>query len=133
MRKYVLDANALLTYLGQRPAASRVNALLKEARRTDQPLMMSAVNWGEVVYTVWILDGEMRAKQFPVRITALPILLCPVSPEVAFEAARLKAIHKLPYAVSFAAELAMRERATLVTSDPHLERLGKQLPILWLR
>jgi predicted nucleic acid-binding protein len=39
----------------------------------------------------------------------------------------------LPYADSFAAALAVRERATLVTSDPDFERLGKQVPILWLR
>jgi predicted nucleic acid-binding protein len=129
----VLDANALLAYLGQRPAAPRVNALLKEARRNGQPLMMSAVNWGEVVNTVWVLSGEARARRLPMDMIALPISLSPVSPEMAFDAARLKAIHKLPYADCFAAELAMRERATLVTSDLDFEKLGKQLAILWLR
>jgi len=133
MRKYVLDANALLAYLGQRPAAPRVNALLKEARRTNQPLLISAVNWGEVVNTLWVQGGEARARHLPTIMDGLPIVLSSVSADDAFEAARLKAIHKLPYADSFAAALAVRERATLVTSDPDFERLGKQVPILWLR
>jgi ribonuclease VapC len=67
------------------------------------------------------------------RISVLPIHLVPALTQDAFEAARLKALHKLPYADSFAAALAIRERATLVTSDPHFERLGKQVSILWLR
>jgi predicted nucleic acid-binding protein len=129
----VLDANALLAYFGQRPAAPRVNALLKEARRASQPLLMSVVNWGEVVNTTWVQSGESRARQLPTVIAGLPIVLSAVSAGDAFEAARLKAVYKLPYADSFAAALALRERATLVTSDPDFERLGKQVPILWLR
>ncbi len=129
----MLDANALLAYLGQRPGAPRVNALLKEARRTAQPLMMSVVNWGEVVNAIWVQRGESRARQLPTVMAGLPVVLSPVSADDAFQAARLKAVHKLPYADSFAAALALRERATLVTSDPDFEKLGKQLPILWLR
>lgn len=133
MRKYVLDANALLDYLGQRPAAPRVNALLKEARRTEQPLMMSAVNWGEVVNSIWVQAGEVRARELPAIVAGLPVAISQVSSDDAFGAARLKALHKLPYADSFAAALAFREGATLVTSDPDFQRLGKLLPILWLR
>ena len=63
MRKYVLDANALLAYLGQRPAASRVTGLLKEAAHCEQPLLMSVVNWGEVLHAVWTESGEDSARQ----------------------------------------------------------------------
>jgi predicted nucleic acid-binding protein len=132
MRKYVLDANALLAYLGQRPAASRVAGLLREAARCEQPLLMSVVNWGEVLHAVWTESGEDSARRLAAGITGLPVTLWPASAEDAFDAARLKAVHKLPYADSFAAGLALRERAIIVTSDPHFERLGKQVAILWL-
>jgi ribonuclease VapC len=66
-------------------------------------------------------------------MSKLPIDVSPVLPDDAFDAARLKAVHKLPYADSFAAALALREHAALVTSDPDFVRLGKQLSILWLR
>jgi len=133
MKRYVLDANALLGYLGNRPGSKRFSELLKEAAHSGQHLLMSVINWGEVIYNTWTKRGEATARQTALGISRLPIEIPPVSAEDAFEAASLKAVHKLPYADSFAAALALRERATLVTSDPDFERLGKQLPILWLR
>jgi predicted nucleic acid-binding protein len=133
MKRYVLDANALVGYLGQRPGSARVIALITQAAHSGQRLLVSVVNWGEVIYNVWTLRGETFARDTAVNLSRLPLDVVPVSQEDAFEAARLKAVHKLPYADSFAAALAFRERATLVTSDPHFERLGKQLPVLWLR
>ncbi len=94
---------------------------------------MSVVNWGEVVHTVWVQAGEARARELPAVIAGYHLSLYPVSADDAFDAARLEAVHKLPYADSFAAALAIREQATLVTSDPDFERLGKQVPILWLK
>ncbi len=126
MRNYVLDANVLLDHLGQRAAAKRVNALLKEALRSEQPLLISAVNWGEVLCSVWKESGEAAAIETVSIVDGLPVEIVPVSADDAFAAARLKSVHRLPYADSFAAALAFREKATLVTSDP-------QLPILWLR
>ena len=133
MKHYVVDANALLDYFGERPGKLRVAALLKQAAHSEQRLFLSVINWGEVVYNIWTKRGEARARQMTDAISRLPIEIVPVLAEDALEAARLKAVHKLPYADSFAAALAIRERATLVTSDPHFERLGKQIPVLWLR
>jgi predicted nucleic acid-binding protein len=133
MRKYVLDADAVLDYLGNRPGGRRVGALLDQALDEGEPLSMSVVNWGEVLAIAWAERGEAAATQTRAAVEGLPIVLCPVSADDAFEAARLKAVHKLPYADSFAASLAMRQKAILVTSDTDFERLGKRLAILWLR
>lgn len=133
MKRYVLDANAVLGWLNQRTEARRVEHLIHEARRTDSPLLMSVINWGEVISTVWRTEGEEVARRLDVTFRSLPLLFCPVDSALAFEAARHVAVHRLPYADSFAAALAERESATLVTADSDFERLGKQLPILWLR
>jgi|SRR5512147_18607 predicted nucleic acid-binding protein len=133
MKRYVLDANSLLGYFGDRTGKARFAALLKEAAHSQQRLFLSVINWGEVIYYIWMKRGETTAREMSAKISKLPIEIVPVFAEDAFDAARLKAVHKLPYADSFAAALAMREHATLVTSDPDFERLGKQLPILWLK
>jgi predicted nucleic acid-binding protein len=133
MRRYVCDANALLNYIDNRPHGLRIAAMLKEAARADQPLLISAVNWGEVLYLLWRSYGEEYVERMGAGAKQLPLKIMPATDEDALTAARLKAVHKLPYADSFAAALALRERATLVTSDPDFEKLGKQLPILWLR
>jgi predicted nucleic acid-binding protein len=132
MRRYVLDANALLSFLGTRSGGAKVAALFSEAGRSEQPLLMSAVNWGEVVYTTWKLRGEGTIHELTHLLAGVPLLVMPVGEADAWDAALLKAVHKLPYADSFAAALAMRHRATLVTANRILERVGSQLPVVWL-
>jgi predicted nucleic acid-binding protein len=50
----------------------------------------------------------------------------------ALDTAVLRLRYKLGLADSFAAELAMRTRATLVTADPDFSKLGKQFKVLAL-
>ena len=51
VRRYVLDANALIGFFeGRHGVSGKVGRLLGDALRQDLPLMMSAVNWGEVFY-----------------------------------------------------------------------------------
>ncbi|MGH9523481.1 MAG: PIN domain-containing protein [Terriglobales bacterium] len=133
MKRFVLDANAVLALVGNRSGAGQVEHLFSEARRTGVPLLMSVINWGEVISATWKTRGETEARRVETTFRPLPLALCHVDEAMAFEAARHVAVHRLPYADSFAAALAERERATLVTSDPDFKRLGKQLPILWLR
>lgn len=95
--------------------------------------MMSVVNWGEVISATWKTRGESEARRLEMTFRPLPLALRHIDENLAFEAARHVAVHRLPYADSFAAALAEREKATLVTADPDFKRLGKQVPILWLR
>ncbi len=132
MRRYVLDANALLIYLGDRQGAARVQALLNESLRNNAPLLMSAVNWGEVVYSIWKQGGEVEARRMEKSIAHLPLAILPADRERATAAAELKGRHGLGYADSFAAELALANGATLVTADPEFAKLGKRLAVLSL-
>jgi predicted nucleic acid-binding protein len=130
-KTYVLDANALLDFLVNGPGADRVERLLKSAQPAA-PLLVSAVNWGEVFYISWQRHGEESARQTLADLLQLPIRIIPVDVPQALKAGELKAVHKIPYVDCLAAALAALNQATLVTSDRDFEKLGRQFPVLWL-
>lgn len=129
-RRYVLDANALIGFFEDRAVtATKVRHLLEEALRNDVPLLMSAVNWGEVFYMEWRYRGEAKAYEAESNLRHLPIAVIGVDQERATRAAALKQKHGLGYADSFAAELAMERGARLVTADPEFSKVGTTLAL----
>lgn len=129
-RPYVLDANALVGLFEDRKViAERVERLLADALLTDTPLLMSAVNWGEVFYTEWRYRGEAKARQAEAKLHEMPIAVISVDRERATRAGALKQKHGLGYADAFAAELAIERGAWLVTADPEFSKVGQALSI----
>jgi len=129
-RRYVLDANALIGFLeGRRGAAQKVRNLLSEAVRHDAPLLMSAVNWGEVFYIAWRRHGEAKALEAEARLQEMPVAVISADRERASRAGALKQKHGLGYADAFAAELAIDRGAWLVTADPEFAKVGKALSV----
>jgi predicted nucleic acid-binding protein len=127
-RRYVLDANALIGLLeDRRVIAEKVERLLSDALLRDIPLLMSAVNWGEVFYTEWRYRGEAKAREAEAKLREMPIAVISVDQESATRAGSLKQKHGLGYADAFAAELAIERRAWLVTADPEFSKVGKAL------
>jgi predicted nucleic acid-binding protein len=129
-RRYVLDANALVGLFEDRKViAERVERLLADALLTDTPLLMSAVNWGEVFYTEWRYRGEAKARQAEAKLHEMPIAVISVDRERATRAGALKQKHGLGYADAFAAELAIERGAWLVTADPEFSKVGQALSV----
>src|ERR1700687_261921 len=129
-RRYVLDANALIAFFEiRRGAAEKVRHLLGEAARQDSPLLMSAINWGEVFYTEWRYRGEAKARAAEASLLEMPIAVIAVDRERATRAGALKQKHGLGYADAFAAELAIERGAWLVTADPEFSKVGKELAV----
>ena len=133
MKTYVLDASALFAFLRGRPGAAKVDDLLKEARRTRAKVLMSAVNYGEVYGLILREFGQEQALTAVHAVSPLPVELVDVTPQRACQAANLKARYKLYYVDSFAAALAMEQKATLVTSDSDFRKLGHVFPVVWLK
>jgi predicted nucleic acid-binding protein len=132
-RRYVLDANALIGFFeDRRGTAARVERFVSEALRQDLPLLMSAVNWGEVFYTAWRRHGEARARETEAGLREMPITVIPADIDRATRAAALKQKHNLGYADAFAAELAIERGAWLVTADPEFAKVGKALSVYQL-
>jgi predicted nucleic acid-binding protein len=129
-RRYVLDANALVGLFEDRDRiAEKVEQLLRDALLRELPLLMSAVNWGEVFYTEWKYRGEADAREAEAKLRELPIVVLPADLDRATRAAALKQKHNLGYADAFAAELAIECGAWLVTADPEFSKLGKALSV----
>jgi predicted nucleic acid-binding protein len=129
----VLDANALIGFFeGRRGTADKVRHLFGEALRHDEPLLMSAVNWGEVFYLPWGRHGEAMAREVEARLQDLPIAVIAVDRARATRSGTPKQKHGLGYADAFAAELAIEQGAWLVTADPEFSKVGKGLSVFSL-
>jgi predicted nucleic acid-binding protein len=129
-RRYVLDANALIGFFEDRDLiAGKVERLIHDALQQDVPLLMSAMNWGEVFYIEWRYRGETGARQAELRLSELPIAVIAADRDRATRAGALKQKHNLSYADSFAAELAIERGAWLVTADSEFSKVGRTLSV----
>jgi predicted nucleic acid-binding protein len=133
MKTYVFDASALFAFLRARHGAAKVDDLLKEARRARAKVLMSAVNYGEVYGLILREFGQELALTTVHAVRPLPVELVDVTPQRACQAADIKARYKLCYVDSFAAALAIEQKATLVTSDSDFRKLGHVFPVVWLK
>src|SRR6516164_1234352 len=133
MKTYVFDASALFAFLQEKPGANKVGELLKEATWGRATIFMSAVNYGEVYGVVLRSHGIERARATMNAVQPLPIDWIDVTTQRAFQAAEVKAKFKLYYVDSFAAALTLEYKASLVTSDADFRRLGRNVPVVWLK
>jgi predicted nucleic acid-binding protein len=133
VKTYVLDASALYVFLQNKPAANKVNQLLKEAVRERAEILMSAVNYGEAYGAILREHGLGRAAATMNAVQPLPIRLVDATPQRAVRAADVKSKYKLYYVDSFAAALAIEYKATLVTGDSDFRKLGHGFPVVWLK
>ena len=135
MAAKVLDSWALLAFFEGEPAAQEVEKLLLKAEAGGQKLLLCAVNWGEIYYSVMRRTDPETAEQVSREIAAMPIEIVPVASDLALvrQAARLKASRKLPYADAFAAALAMLHKAELITGDRDFAQVEHDVKVTWLQ
>lgn len=131
MKQYVLDANALVRLYRNAPGADAVENLIRHAKAGRAGLRISVVNLNEASC---ILARYFNREKVDLCLQAArPVVEpIPVDEQAALRAARLRSTYKLGLADCFAAELAMRIGATLVTADPEFEKLGKRIKVLAL-
>ena len=129
---FVLDSFALLAYLKDEPAASRIEKVLEEAGKGKCRLFVSSINLGEVLYIIERSGGAIKAQEVLALIRQLPIEILPADEQAVFAAAHIKATHALSYADAFAAAAALHENAVLLTSDPEFESLEQEVRVEWL-
>lgn len=121
---YVLDACALLRLAQDEPGAERVAEILAGAASGDARVLLHQINLGEVVYRIGKQFGWPVAERKRGEISLLPIEIVAFTEEIFWQAVKLKASYPMSYADCFAAALAIKEQAVLLTSDPEFEVLG---------
>lgn len=120
----VLDACALLRYLLAEPGGLEIKALFQEHEQGRIRLLMHPINAGEVVYLVAKKRSLKAAERVRAELGSLPIEMVSFNDELLWEAVDLKSRYAISYADSFAAALAIRENATLLSSDTEFDALG---------
>jgi len=133
MTTRILDSWALMAFFNEEPAADEVGKLLSQAVADRHRLLMSAVNWGEIYYSVMRGASVEMAEQKAREIAAMPIEIVPADLTLARQAAIYKATYRMAYADAFAAALAKENKAELITGDPEFKPLEKEIKINWLR
>ena len=128
----VLDSFAVLALLGGEPGGEEVARLLQQAQEGEVHLLMTWVNVGEVAYIVERRWGKEQLRQMLAVLEETALEIVPVGQELALAAAHVKAEHPLAYADAFAAALAAKMGATLVTGDPEFRLLEDTIRIHWL-
>jgi ribonuclease VapC len=131
-KTFVLDSFAVLALLGGEPGSQEVANLLRKAQEEEIRALMTWVNAGEVAYIVERRWGVERLYAALTAMDATALEIVSVERELALMAAHIKAEHSIAYADAFAAALAQRCAATLVTGDPEFKLLEGVLDIHWL-
>lgn len=134
MPTQVLDSWALLAFFKDEPAAEVIERIIEAATKSGKPLLLSAINWAEIYYTMERAGGRPVAESVAAEISSLPITVVGIDEdlELARQAAQFKATHKLSLANAFAAALASDRNAELVTGDPEFRALEREVKIVWL-
>jgi predicted nucleic acid-binding protein len=128
MMTLVLDASAILRFTDQEPGHNRVRDLLQQARKGQVELLISAVNWSEIVAALHKRAGAKNLVTAPTtlaaNLAALPISIVPVGQPEAEAAAAFRYDYTVPFADAFAGALTLAcagasagVQATLVTAD----------------
>jgi ribonuclease VapC len=128
----VLDAHGLLVFLEKEAGYEKVEQSFVTAVEKDRYLLMASVNFGEVYYVVLRECGQDKAHEIEKIIRTLPIEIIDVDMQIAREAARFKATHKISYADCFAAALAKLHKGEVVTGDKEFKSLEEEVKIAWI-
>jgi len=137
MRRYVLDACALVAFFNDEPGADMVESLFLEASHGKCVIIMNKYNLLEVYYGYLRANGEDFAENMLDIVESSGIRICDVLTDVLFrQASKFKTSYKVSLADSMALAQAVVEQAVLVTSDHHemdaIEKDGK-LEFHWVR
>jgi len=132
MKAFVLDSWAVIAYLEDEPSAEKIGEIIGGAHESGTPLLMTVINAGEVWYTVAREDSDEAADQSFKDIADLGVNIIDADWNLTLQASRFKAKGRIAYADCFAAALAKRMGAPLVTGDREFKILEKDVPIIWV-
>lgn len=129
---FVLDSFALLAHFENEAGGRRVKAILAQAAKQRAEILLSLINYGEVVYITEREQGIRAAQRVISAIDRLPITIVETNRRLTLAAAHIKARHAVSYADAFAIALAQERQATLLTADLEFRAVESLVSIEWL-
>jgi len=135
INRYVLDSFALIGFLENEKFASRVERLLKQARKGKTVVYLHALHLGEVYYITLREQSQNMADLAYARIKSFPVRYIDIiDDELLRNAGWLKANYPISYADAFAAAMAIIHKVSLLTGDSEFKKLEKKesISIEWL-
>ena len=127
----VIDSWAMLAWIQDEPAGSRLETLLLKADAGKLQLLMSWYNVAETFYAVAKRKKLAIAEEFLARLPSLPIRLVLPNEDGIVAAARVKASHAVAFGDAFAIALAQDEGASVITGDQEIRRC-RLVPVDWV-
>lgn len=128
----VLDSFALLCFLKDEKGSDEVEKIIQSAYSGICRLMMSTMNFGEVFYILCREKDVEFALREEAEIVRLPIEFVETDWDLIREAAIIKAKYPMAFADCFAAAVAHRTNASIMTGDPEFKLIEKDVKIRWL-
>lgn len=125
MAAYVLDTYAMVAFFRVEKGADEVEKLLVDTLTGKHQLYLCSYNAGEIYYAIWRKNGKPVADACRIKMLQFPIIIIEADLQLTFEAAAIKATHKLSYADAHAAALALHLNATAVTGDKEFDNLKR--------
>jgi len=106
--------------------------ILDDLVRKKSKGYISIINWGEIYYNTYRVQGKPEADAVIAQVGRYPIELVDADQALTLEAARLKGKYRIAYADCFAAALAGMLNGKVVTGDREFKNLEKEIDIEWI-
>jgi PIN domain nuclease of toxin-antitoxin system len=132
-KAYVLDSWAVLAFYEEETAGKIVADLLVAAHEQNTPLWMSVVNLAEAWYIIARRTDGAQADRVIAELHNLGIRMEIADWQLSRQAASFKAANNMSLADAYAAALAKRKDAHLVTGDDEFRALRAKIKLHWLR
>lgn len=132
MEKIIFDSFALIAFFRKEKAGLTTKAYLYKAARKKSQIYLSYINLAEVYYQTIRNQGLGKGKQVLATIKSFPLVLVSAADDLVLEAAEIKAKYPIALSDCFAAALALKEKAPILTGDPEFKKLEEIVKIKWL-
>ena len=132
MKRYVFDSYAILAFLEDEKGADLVEKALREVVANKARGFLSVINWGEIYYSIMREQGQGQAEVVLAYVSNYPLELVDADLDLTRVAARLKGRYRIAYADCFAAALAKKNKAVVLTGDPEFKLLENEVKVKWI-
>lgn len=129
---YIIDSFAVLKLIKKEDGYQKVAKIIEKAKLNEVKLIISSINFGEVLYRLTQLKGQEYFEKIEQVIRVLPIKIVEVETNDVINSAKLKSRGGISYADCFAINLAQKTGGIILTGDKEFEKFQEEVKIEWV-